>query len=245
MGLDGFGLFVRMTFRIPDRCVTVKSIEELIVVVAGILRSIQVGQPKHHVLDGVKGSWFTGYIKEPVTDLVWMGVTNIDGDGQGNRKLHGGPDMAVLVYSADHYDAWRVDLPDLVLPFGAFAENLTVAGLDEGLVCIGDRFAVGEAVVEVTQPRNPCLNIDRRWPGTKLMKRVEETGRSGWYVRVVQEGSIEAGLEMLLVERPYPEWTVRRAQGASRGRATNPTEALALAALPPLSQGWKQVLSKV
>jgi len=175
---------------------------------------------------------------------VWMGSTNIEGDGQADRKHHGGPDMAVLMYASDHYSAWRVELPEVVLPPGAFGENLTVVGLDEGQVCIGDRFSIGEAIVEVSQPRNPCSKIDKRWPGTQLLKRVEETGRTGWYVRVLQAGTIESGQPVLLLERPYPDWTVRRAQGAFRGRGVNPAEAHALAALPPLSEVWKQVMSK-
>src|SRR5690348_818107 len=117
------------------------------------LVSIQVGLPAIHGEPGATSArdrpWRTGYYKRPIDGPVWLGPTNLAGDGQANLKVHGGPDKAVLGYAASHYAAWRseLNLPDL--PFGAFAENFTITELDEQQVCLGDIFEVGQARVEV------------------------------------------------------------------------------------------------
>jgi len=208
------------------------------------LISIQVGMPtmRHEAGDN---PWRTGYFKSPVVGSVWVGRTNVTGDGQGNRRVHGGPDMAVLTYAARHYPVWRAELHLPDLPFGAFAENFTVAGLDESTVCVGDSYSVGSACVQVSQPRQPCVNITRRWQAPGLTERVGQTGRTGWYLRVLDEGTVEAGEPFVLLSRPSPEWTVERATQAMRNRATRPDEAAALADVPDLSIGWRRTLAAV
>jgi len=123
--------------------------------------------------------------------------------------VHGGPEKAVCVYSAEHRDAWREET-GLDLPPGAFGENFTVSGQDETNVAVGDVFAVGGAVVEVSQPRGPCWKLARRWARPDLPKRVLATRRTGWYLRVLEEGPVAAGDELLLRERRAPEWTIAR-----------------------------------
>jgi MOSC domain-containing protein YiiM len=205
------------------------------------LLSIQVGLPTtHHAQPG--RPWRTGFYKWPVDGPVWLGRTNLAGDGQGNRKVHGGPDKAVLMYAGAHYPLWRAELNRPDLPHGAFAENFTVSELDEETVCLGDIFVLGEARVQVSQPRQPCSNITRRWGIDGLTQRVEATGRSGWYLRVLTEGLVEAGLELKLAERPNPDWSVARATLAMRQRASDPDEAAALAAVPALSVAWRDAL---
>jgi hypothetical protein len=113
------------------------------------LVGIQVGRPIVHghkdAQDPLDQPWRTGFFKLPVSGPVWLGRTNLFGDGQGNRRVHGGPDKAVLAYSANHYLAWRRELTRPDLPYGAFAENFTVDGLVEDTVCIGDVHRVGDA----------------------------------------------------------------------------------------------------
>jgi MOSC domain-containing protein YiiM len=138
--------------------------------------------------------WRTSFYKEPVDGTRWLGTTNVEGDSQADQKNHGGPDKAVLAYSADHYAAWNTEMPDLHLGFGAFAENLDIAGLSEVTVCLGDSYAIGDAVVQVSQARQPCWKISRRWRVLDFSVRVQRTGRTGWYLRVLQEGEIGAGL---------------------------------------------------
>jgi MOSC domain-containing protein YiiM len=205
-----------------------------------VLMSIQVGLPRTHA-DG----WRTAFFKDVVARAVWLGPTNLAGDGQGNRKVHGGRDKAVLAYAADHYPVWRAELERPDLPFGAFAENFTISGLDENTVCIGDVYAIGEARVQVSQPRQPCSNITRRWRIDGLTQCVEKTGRSGWYLRVLAEAFVEAGMTVELLQRPRAEWTIERATHAMQRRKSNPAEAAALAALPELSVDWRRTLQKV
>jgi MOSC domain-containing protein YiiM len=213
------------------------------------LLSIQVGKPAVHGFAGARDPldlpWRTAFFKSPVAGQVWVGRTNIAGDGQANRKVHGGPDKAVLAYAAAHYPAWRAELAMHDLPFGAFAENFTVEGLDESVVCLGDTYAVGNTVrVQVSQPRQPCSNISHRWRIKDLTARVETTGRTGWYLRVLSEGYVEPGVAVQLQERPYPEWTVARATHVMRQHTALPDDAAALAALPTLSAAWRNVLAR-
>lgn len=212
------------------------------------LVSIQVGLPAVHgvadAVDPFDKPWRTGFFKAPVAGPVCLGRTNLVGDGQANRRVHGGADKAVLAYAASHYPLWRteLDLPDL--PYGAFAENFTIAGQDEAHVCLGDVYAIGSARLEVSQPRQPCSNITHRWRVPGLTERVAATGRHGWYLRVLAEGEVVAGEPVVLLERPSPEWTIERATRAMQRRAVDRAEAAALVEVPALSAAWRKTLSR-
>lgn len=188
--------------------------------------------------------WTTGFDKRPVAGPVWLGVTNLDGDGQADLAHHGGPDKAVLAYSADHYEPWRRELEMPVLPFGAFGENFTVEGLTERTVCLGDIWQAGDAVLQVSQPRQPCWKLARRWRLKTLALRVQESGRTGWYLRVLNEGVVAAGLPLQLRDRPHPIWTVERANWVMHFDKSDLTAAAELAALPPLAASWRATLLK-
>ena len=141
---------------------------------------------------------------------MFVGATNLEGDGQADLENHGGVDKAVLAYSADHYDKWRHEL-GMDMPHGAFGENLTIAGLNERSVHIGDVFGIGEARFEVSQPRQPCWKLARRWRMHELPGLVVQNGRSGWYLRVLKPGRIARQMPVTLLERPNPEWSIARA----------------------------------
>ena len=211
------------------------------------LVSIQVGLPAVHgepaAEDPRDRPWRTGFYKSPVVGAVWLGRTNLAGDGQAALGPHGGPDKAVLAYAASHYSAWRAELELPDLNYGAFAENFTVASLAEDRVCIGDVFAIGQTRVQVSQPRAPCWKIARRWRIPDLTRRVEATGRTGWYLRVLEEGYVEAGQPVELLARPHPEWTVARAAAVARDREAHSEPAACLAALPELSAAWRTALA--
>ena len=207
------------------------------------LVSIQVGLPTEYRADGAP--YRTAFAKSPVVGPVRVALLNVAGDRQANRRVHGGPDMAVLVYGARHYPVWRAELHLPDLPYGAFAENFTVSVLDESSVCVGDVFGVGGVTVQVSQPRQPCENITRRWGLPGLTERVGETGRTGWYARVVDEGMVEAGEPFVLLDRPAPEWPIERAAVVIRERRARPDEAAALAGLAGLSAGWRRTLAAV
>ena len=209
------------------------------------LLSIQVGLPATHGEPDEPKPWRTAFWKAPVAGPVWLASTNLVGDGQAAVGIHGGPDKAVLGYAASHYPLWRAELAWPDLGFGAFAENFTLEGLSEESVCLGDVYAVGDAVVQVSQPRSPCWKIARRWRRPDLTERVEATGRTGWYHRVLQEGSVQAGQPFILMERPHPEWSIARVAATARNRKADPAAAAELRALPPLSAAWRQALASV
>lgn len=211
------------------------------------LLSIQVGLPQNHGFEGASDPldhpWRSGFFKFPISGSVRVNFTGLDGDGQADLENHGGPDKAVLAYSADHYPAWRNELHKPDLPFGAFGENLTVTGLTENEVCIGDQWRVGEILFEVSQPRLPCWKLARRWRIKDLALQVERNGKSGWYLRAISEGVIEPGLEWTLVTRPNPDWTIARANQIWLRDKTNVDAATTLRDLPALAGSWKKMLA--
>ena len=143
---------------------------------------------------------------------VWLGPDGLEGDEQREREFHGGADKAALHYSADHYELWALEFPlrkALFVP-GGFGENLVSRGLDETGVCIGDRIQIGAALVEVTQPRQPCYKLNIRFEEPTVSALTKQNGRTGWYYRVLQPGRVAASDWIEIVDRPHPDWTVRR-----------------------------------
>ena len=182
--------------------------------------------------------WTSGIVKRPVRGVRWIGTTNIEGDGQADLRHHGGPDKAVLGYGAAHYASWRAELPDADLGPGAFGENLTIGGLDERVVAIGDVWRAGTALLQVSQPRQPCWKLARRFRISDMVERVHGSGRTGWYLRVIEEGEVAPGARMELLDRPYPYWTVARATEVLRDPASAPAVLLDLAGIDALSSSW-------
>ncbi len=174
--------------------------------------SLQVGMPAdrnyQNNADEMGKVWRSGIFKESVKGAVYLGKENFAGDAQADLHNHGGPHKAVLMYAAAHYDYWRRVLPQLQWVYGGFGENLTVTDMTEDNVALGDRYAIGSVRLEISQPRHPCWKLARRWQQKDLAARVQRNGFGGWYVRVLQEGTVEAGQTIELLERPYPEWTI-------------------------------------
>ncbi len=209
--------------------------------------SIQIGMPQHMGTAGagdpLDRPWTSAIYKHPVEGKVWLGREGLDGDGQADRRHHGGPDRALLAYGDPHYPSWKQELGLSTLLPGAFGENLTMTGLTEESVCLGDRYAIGDVVVEVSQPRLPCQNLARKFRRADMVKRVESTGRGGWYLRVIHEGWLEAGMVAALTERPYPQWPIREAARVYQRRSNDPDSAALLAACAALSQLWRERLA--
>ena len=143
----------------------------------------------------------TSIFKEPVSGRVRVHRLNIEGDRQSDLTVHGGVNKAVYAYPAEHYAFWRDEFPGVDLPWGAFGENLTTTGLLEDSVQIGDRFRIGTAEFVVTQPRMPCYKLGVRFDRLDMVKRFLQSGRSGFYFAVAEEGEIAAGDGITLVER--------------------------------------------
>jgi MOSC domain-containing protein YiiM len=211
-----------------------------------LLRSIQIGIPRAYSADGAEDSldrpWTSAIAKQPVAGAVWAGRQGVAGDMQADRRVHGGPDKAVLAYGAGHYPAWRELLGRADVGPGWFGENLTIEGAEERTVCIGDRFAIGQARFEVTQPRQPCATLNRRFRRKDMVRLVQAHHRYGWYLRVLTEGWLEAGMPVILVDRPWPHWPVRVAAELMVQRAVRREECARLAACPALSASWRSNL---
>ncbi len=152
--------------------------------------SVNVGEPREIVWNG--RTFQTGIFKEPVGGPVRVGHLNLAGDKQADLSVHGGTHKAVYVYPVEHYEFWRVELPDAAWQWGMFGENLTVQGLLETSIAVGDCFGVGTAVMRVTQPRMPCYKLNARFRRDDMIKRFLKAGRSGFYCEVITEGVVQA-----------------------------------------------------
>lgn len=174
----------------------------------------------------VPTAWTSAILKSRLTEAVHVGRLGLSGDAQKEKKHHGGPTKAVLIYGAQHYAIWDGSLaaharehgsalremsPDVdasVYGMGAFGENLTVDGLAERTVCLGDIWSIGTCELEITEPRGPCATLTRRWMRPALLQDVQATAAAGWYNAVRTEGLIRDGDRATLVKRVQTEWTL-------------------------------------
>jgi MOSC domain-containing protein YiiM len=153
--------------------------------------SVNVALPR---LIAWKGQTFnTGIFKKPVSGPVMMRELDFDGDRQADLSVHGGLYKAVYAYPSEHYEFWRNELPGMDLPWGQFGENLTTEGLNEKDTHIGDVLRIGQATVQVTQPRLPCFKLAAKFQRDDILKRFLDSGRSGFYFSVIEEGLVAAG----------------------------------------------------
>lgn len=186
--------------------------------------------------------WKTSFYKDPVDGNIFLDKTNLDGDQQTDLRHHGGPEKAVCVYPSEHYSYWADEF-DLALESAAFGENFTIEGLTERDACIGDVYDVGEATVQITQPRSPCWKLARRWRIKELAIKFEETGYTGWYLRVLDTGTVSAGNCLELVERPNPEWSVSRATKVRYRMPDDRELAGELSSVEELGETWSEKLN--
>lgn len=140
----------------------------------------------------------TGIFKKPVQEAIYLGQTDVEKDNVIDRKYHGGIDKACYAYSSNHYNFWKEQFPEVDLTFGAFGENLTIEGLDENQINIGDQFQIGEEViVEVAQPRQPCMKLGIRFNDQKVVKTFINENFPGVYFRVLKEGRVASGDKLI------------------------------------------------
>jgi MOSC domain-containing protein YiiM len=186
--------------------------------------------------------WTSGFHKQTIRGRIWLGYEGLRGDQQADRRHHGGVDKAVCVYPAEHYPGWRESLKLAEMMHGAFGENFTVQGLLESEVCVGDVFQIGMARVQVSQPRQPCWKLARRWHIKDLTAQVEQSGRTGFYFRVLQHGWVEAGECFELIERRFSRLTIAHANEVMHHLEKDFMAAAELAMCPTLSASWKDSL---
>jgi MOSC domain-containing protein YiiM len=186
--------------------------------------------------------WRTGFHKQPWEGPCWMAYGGLRGDECADLRVHGGIDKAVCVYPQEHYAHWRATLPNLDFQHGAFGENFTTHGLLESEACIGDTFRIGEALVQISQPRQPCWKLARRWRVKDLTAQVERTGLTGFYFRVMRHGSVAAGDTFHLEARLQPQWPLSLCNEIMHHRRDDLPAARELSAVPELAGSWKDAL---
>jgi MOSC domain-containing protein YiiM len=202
--------------------------------------SVNVGMPRDALWRGETVR--TGIFKEPVAGRVALRAHNLDGDAQADLSVHGGVDKAVYGYPFEHYAFWAEWLGAAELPFGAFGENLTTEGLLESDARIGDRFRIGSALLEVSQPRIPCHKLALRHARADLPKHFLASGRSGIYFRVIEPGEVGQGDAIERVATDPRGLTVADVQSLARARGDAALLRRA-AAHPALAEVWRAELA--
>ena len=206
----------------------------------GKIKSLHAGKPKQEIFSNV--DIFSAMDKQ-AQDHVTVTKSGINGDGIGNEEFHGGPDRALCFYPFEHYSLWnekfskKLDIP-------AFGENLTVAGMREDDTYIGDIYQIGEVIVQINQGRIPCSTISHFNQEPKFLELVLKTGFSGYFARVLQEGTINKQNEIVLIDRLQEKVSVHYATEVILHKRDGLEGAMALLALDPLAEDWKQRILK-
>ncbi len=210
--------------------------------VSGHVAFLQIGTPRPFGPDGVPSSFYRSKVSGPVS----ANALGLDGDRVGDPVYHGGPDKAVHAYPLAHYAAWRRDLPDTaaLLADGSFGENLTLDQLTERDICIGDVFACGEVRLQVSQARQPCWKLNIRFDRPDMSRLVQDSGRTGWYFRVLEPGEITAQDTLRLSHRPNPHWPLDRVWRLLYREAPDPVALQAFGALEGLSASWQKLAAR-
>ncbi|MDB6177055.1 MOSC domain-containing protein [Paracoccus sp. Z330] len=184
----------------------------------------------------------SGIAKFPIRARTSIGPTGLSNDAQADQRVHGGTEKALHHYPRDHYDFWRRQLdPTAILDAaGAFGENISTCGITESDIAVGDVFRLGTALIQVSQGRQPCWKLNLRFGQTGLARQVQDTGKTGWYYRVLEPGDVCPGDSMDLQDRVIPEWTIRRLWHAMYVDRLNREELSAIANLPVLADGWRK-----
>jgi ferredoxin-NADP reductase/MOSC domain-containing protein YiiM len=202
-----------------------------------VLLSVNTGMPKNVPWQGK--TVYTGIWKQPVQGAAMVRRLNIDGDGQGDRNGHGGEQRAVLVYQIDSYQHWREHFGRDDLGYGVFGENLTVDGLADDEVCIGDRYRIGEAEFEVTQPRVTCYRVGLRLGEPEMPALLVSHHRPGFYMRVITEGRIQAGDQIAKTRSGPHELTVADTDALLYLPGRDEVKLRTAVQIPALSPGWR------
>jgi MOSC domain-containing protein YiiM len=203
---------------------------------------VRTGRPKPLGRSGVTSA----IDKQTRNEPVWIGVLGLEGDEQAETVIHGGHYQAVLQYALHHYDTWRAEFPDLADRFGpgSFGENIVAGVFDETNLCIGDILRIGEALVRVTQSRQPCYKLNHRFGHLSMSRRAQESFRTGWFYSVIEPGLVKPGDLIALMERICPEWPVARVQHFLYRETNNMEAARELAQLEPLAPKLRGLFAK-
>ncbi|QKZ02775.1 MULTISPECIES: MOSC domain-containing protein [Pseudomonas] len=207
----------------------------------GRLEALLIGKAVPFTRDGTHSA----IAKQPAGATIAVSTLGLQGDEQGDRRIHGGIDKAVHQYPSEHYASWHshVGAHPLLQAPGAFGENLHTSGMTEDTVCLGDVIGCGSAVLEVSQTRQPCWKLNDRFVVGDMALQMQRTGMTGWYYRVLEEGEMSVGDSFELLTRPYPEWTLRRIISLLYHRSMDRAELVALRMLP-LVPSWQRLVDR-
>lgn len=187
------------------------------------------------------GHTLSAIAKRPVSGPVFLGKCGLAEDQQADGRVHGGPEKALHHYALEHYGTWQrwsTGLSPLPIP-GAFGENLSTLGMTEADVCVGDIYRLGGSVIQVSQPRQPCWKLNLRFGIPDFARLVQDSGWTGWYYRVLEEGEIAAGDSIALLERPNASWPLRRLLAAWYQNPLDVPSLHAIAGLSGLTDRWR------
>ncbi|MGE3143400.1 MAG: MOSC domain-containing protein [Hyphomonadaceae bacterium] len=203
----------------------------------GLLASVHLGRVAPLGPEGEP----SGFVKHAVSGPVEVDAGGLAGDEQADRRNHGGSEKAVYGYALAHYEAWRRDFPEHHDKFGpgAVGENLAISGVTEADLCVGDVHAIGAALLQVCQPRQPCYKFALRFGDDRLPPAMTRNGRAGWYYRVLRGGRIESGDAVILYERPNPDFPFARLIDLISRRNGAQAEFVRLAQMAGLASQWQ------
>jgi len=184
-------------------------------------------------------------VKTPVNGPLDVGPMGLEGDEQGDLRVHGGLEKAIHHYPREHYAAWAHELGDhaLLKAAGAFGENISTTGWTEQTICLGDRVRAGTALLEVSQGRMPCWKLSDRFAVADMALRVQQSGRTGWYYRVLEPGVVQAGQDLKLEQRPHPQWPLARLSSVLFSQDVD-TDILRECLALPLAASWRRTLER-
>ena len=210
--------------------------------------SVQIGKVEtsgdENSNDFLTKQYTTASIKNPVIGKVEVTKLSITGDSVADTVHHGGVYKAVFANSINNYNHWKEFLNKDELPYGALGENLTFDTIDESNVCIGDIHKIGTVTMQVSQPRQPCWKISRRWEHNDLSKEIYESGKTGWYYRVLQQGSFQSNDTVELVSQLESKITILKANETLREVSSNMKTANKLLEIDCLAPAWLKSLKK-
>lgn len=198
---------------------------------------------KEDAKDPLERRWQSAIFKAERQGPIMLHKTGLEDDEVADKKIHGGPEKALFAYPAQHYAYWQQEL-NIEIFEGGMGENLVIEGADEYSTFIGDIYKFGEAVIQVSQPRQPCWKPARRYQILDFALRIQNSGKTGWYYRVLEEGYVEAGAKLQLLERPYPEWSIAACNEVMHVHKDDLKLAYELASCSLLAENWKRTLKK-
>lgn len=203
--------------------------------------SVNISKPQTITVKGEEEQ--TGYFKLPV-ETIFLGKTDVKNDSVVDREHHGGEDKACYLFGYNHYPFWKNKYNNVSLDFGSFGENITLENLDESTLKIGDTFQIGEATIQITQPRQPCYKMGLKFNNQKIVNQFRLAHTPGIYVRVLKEGNVKVNDELLLINSTDDAPTVLAVYRLFYNKNPNKTELTQLINNAHVAERLKQYLIK-